>query len=201
MSAEAQSGAPRAMGSMAQPDEPTCSSKRHRCQCRVPRWPPDRPWHIAGVVSRVPCSSRSAQAFGADRNTYLKTTHPRERTDTPGQLTDRSMRDIKTTNARPAVRPATAMPAQPRRQRRAQHDPEHLLDPVAIQLQELGYRNMASASAQVTWHWPAGSCSAIVLRHPTPLHGTKRGSDPLHFTVGRPRGPSSGRLQSASCSR
>ena len=25
------------------------------------------------------------------------------------------------------------------------------------------------------------------LRHPTPLHGTSRGSDPLHFKVGRPR--------------
>jgi hypothetical protein len=38
-------------------------------------------------------------------------------------------------------------PAQPRRQLRAQHDREHLLGLVAIQLQELGYRNMASASA------------------------------------------------------
>jgi len=37
------------------------------------------------------------------------------------------------------------MPAQPRRQLRAQHDREHVLDLVANQLQELGYRNMASA--------------------------------------------------------
>lgn len=28
-------------GSRAQPDEPTCSSNRHRCQCRVPRRPMD----------------------------------------------------------------------------------------------------------------------------------------------------------------
>ena len=29
-----------------------------------------KPRHKTGVVSRVPCSSRSAQAFGTDRNTY-----------------------------------------------------------------------------------------------------------------------------------
>ena len=91
-------------GTRAQPDEPTCSSNRHRCQCRVPRRRERRPRHIAGVVSRVPCSSHSAQAFGADRNTYLKTTHQRERKDTPGQLTDRSMRNREAMNAEPRLR-------------------------------------------------------------------------------------------------
>ena len=56
-------------GTRAQPDEPTCSSNRHRCQCRVPRRRERRPRHIAGVVSRVPCSFRNVQAFGTDRNT------------------------------------------------------------------------------------------------------------------------------------
>ena len=56
-------------GTRAQPDEPTCSSNRHRCQFRVPRRRERRPRHIAGVVSRVPCSFRNVQAFGTDRNT------------------------------------------------------------------------------------------------------------------------------------
>ena len=90
-------------GTRAQPDETTCSSNRHRCQCRVPRRRERRPRHKTGVVSRVPCSSRNAQAFGADRNTYLKSTHQRQRTDTPGQLADRRMRNRKTTNARPDI--------------------------------------------------------------------------------------------------
>ena len=83
----------RSPGTRAQPDEPTCSSKRHRCQCRVPRWAERRPRHKTGVVSRVPCSFRNASAFGTDRNTYLTNTHQRQRTDTPGQLTDRRMRN------------------------------------------------------------------------------------------------------------
>ena len=178
----------RSPGTRAQPDEPTCSSKRHRCQCRVPRRPERRPRRKAGVVSRVPCSSRNAQAFGTDRNTNLTSAHQRQRTDTPGQLTDRRMRNRKTTNTRPAVRPASAMPEQPRHQVR-EPTRSRVRALVANQLQELGYRNMASASAsaQGTWHWPAGSCSSMVLRHPTQLHGTNRGSDPLHFKAGRPR--------------
>ena len=69
------------------PDEPTCSSKRRRCQCRVPRRPDRRPRHKTGVVSRVPCSSRNAEAFGTDRNTYLTSTHHRQQTATQGQST------------------------------------------------------------------------------------------------------------------
>ena len=91
MSTKASSGAPLGPGTRAQPDEPTCSSKRHRCQCRVPRWAERRPRHKTGVVSRVPCSFRNASAFGTDRNTYLTNTHQRQRTDTQGQLTDRRM--------------------------------------------------------------------------------------------------------------
>ena len=106
-------------GTRAQPDEPTCSSNRHRCQCRLPRRREGRPRHKTGVVSRVPCSFRNAQAFGTDRNTYLTSTHQRQRTDTPGQLADRRMRNRKTTNARPGG---------------------------AGQLQELGYGHMAAAS-------------------------------------------------------
>ena len=71
-------------GTRAQTDEPTCSSNRHRCQCRVPRRRERRPRHKTGVVSRVPCSFRNAQAFGADRNTYLTTSHQRRQTNTRG---------------------------------------------------------------------------------------------------------------------
>jgi hypothetical protein len=74
----------RGPGTRAQPDEPTCNSKCHRCQCRVPRRPERRPRHKTGVVSRVPCGSRSAQAFGTDRNTNQTSTHQRRRTDTKG---------------------------------------------------------------------------------------------------------------------
>jgi len=38
-------------------------------------------------VSRVLRSFRSASAFGTDRNTYLTSTHQRQRADTQGQLT------------------------------------------------------------------------------------------------------------------
>ena len=88
-------------GTRAQPDEPTCSSNRHRCQCRVPRRREGRPRHITGVVSRVPCSFRNAQALGMDRNTYLTSTHQRQRTDTRGQLNDRRKRNRETKNAKP----------------------------------------------------------------------------------------------------
>ena len=81
----------RSPGTRAHPDELTCSSKRHRCQCRVPQRPERRPRRKTGVVSRVPCSSCSAQAFGTDRNTNLTSIHQRQRTDTQGQLTDRRM--------------------------------------------------------------------------------------------------------------
>jgi hypothetical protein len=69
----------RSPGTRAQPDEPTCRSKRHRCQCRVPRRPERQPRHKTGVVSRVPCGSRNAQAFGTDRNTNQTSTHQRRR--------------------------------------------------------------------------------------------------------------------------
>jgi len=72
----AQSGAPRALGQGLNPMDRLATAKRHRCQCRVPRRPPDSSAQ-AGVVSRVPCSSRNAQAFGTDRNTYLTSTHQR----------------------------------------------------------------------------------------------------------------------------
>ena len=38
--------------------------------------------HETGVVSRVPRSSRSAQAFGTDRNTYQKLNTPTTTTQT-----------------------------------------------------------------------------------------------------------------------
>ena len=40
--------------------------------------------HKTGVVSRVPCSSRNASAYGTDRNTYLTSTHQRQRTESKG---------------------------------------------------------------------------------------------------------------------
>ena len=87
------------------------TAKRHRRQCRVPRRQTERPRHKTGVVSRVPRSSRNAQAFGTDRNTYLTTTHQRQRTDTPGQLTDGRMRTGRTTNTRPEPRAEATVPA------------------------------------------------------------------------------------------
>ena len=91
-------------GTRAQPDEPTCSIKRHRCQCRVPRRPARRPRHKTGVVSRVPRSSRNAQAFGTDRNTYLTSTHQRRHMDNPGQPTDERKEANRTAHAEPERR-------------------------------------------------------------------------------------------------
>jgi hypothetical protein len=50
----------------------------HRRQERVQPWQPamEESLHIAGVVSRVPCSSRCASARGTDRNTYLRNDTP-----------------------------------------------------------------------------------------------------------------------------
>ena len=60
-------------------DATASNRTHHRRQERV------QPWqlamvdslHISGVVSRVPCSSRYASAFGTDRNTYLTSAHQR----------------------------------------------------------------------------------------------------------------------------
>ena len=93
MSAEAHFGAPRALGQGLNPMNRLAAAKRHRCQCRVPRWPERRPRHKSRVVSRVPCSSCNAQALGTDRNTYLTSIHQRQHSDTPGQLTDRRMKN------------------------------------------------------------------------------------------------------------
>ena len=138
-------------GTRAQPDEPTCSSNRHRCQCRVPRRRERRPRHKTGVVSRVTCSFRNAQAFGTDRNTYLTSTHQRQRTDTPGQLADRRMRNRKTTNARPDIRAEAAVPAQRDGIYATQRDRECLLDLVA----QANFRNSATG----TWLQQASSPS------------------------------------------
>ena len=84
---------------MAQFDEPTCSSKRHRGQCRVPRRPAARTRHKAGVVSRVPRGSRSAQAFGTDRNTYQTNLTPATKYGHP-RATDRKELTIQKDNER-----------------------------------------------------------------------------------------------------
>ena len=70
----------------AQPDATASNRTRHRCQERVQPWQPAMvdSLHISGVVSRVPCSSRAASAHGTDRNTYLTSTHQRQRTESKG---------------------------------------------------------------------------------------------------------------------
>lgn len=73
---------PRAITSGAQPEEPTSHRKRPRRPCRMPRRPAMQQRHEAGVVSRVPRSSRLASAIGKDRNTDLKRRH-RATTATP----------------------------------------------------------------------------------------------------------------------
>ena len=90
---------PEPWGAMAQFDEPTCSSKRHRGQCRVPRRPAARNRHKAGVVSRVPRGSRSAQAFGTDRNTYQTNLTPATKYGHP-RATDRKELTIQKDNER-----------------------------------------------------------------------------------------------------
>jgi len=63
----------------AQIDATASNRTHHRRQERMQPWQPAMvdALHISGVVSRVPCSSRNAQAFGTDRNTYLTSTHQR----------------------------------------------------------------------------------------------------------------------------
>jgi len=63
----------------AQLDATASNRTHHRRQERVQPWQPAMvdSLHISGVVSRVPCSSRCASAFGTDRNTYLTSTHQR----------------------------------------------------------------------------------------------------------------------------
>ena len=100
MSAMAPPGAPpEPWGAMAQFDEPTCSSKRHRGQCRVPRRPAARTRHKTGVVSRVPRGSRSAQAFGTDRNTYQTNLTPATKYGHP-RATDRKELTTQKDNGR-----------------------------------------------------------------------------------------------------
>jgi hypothetical protein len=61
----------------AQPDATASSRTRHRSQERVQPWQPAMVdfLHTSGVVSRVPCSSLSAQALGTGRNTYLNSSN------------------------------------------------------------------------------------------------------------------------------
>ena len=69
----------RALDNTAQLDATASNRTHHRCQERMQPWQPAMvdSLHKAGVVSRVPCSSRYASAFGTDRNTYLTSTHQR----------------------------------------------------------------------------------------------------------------------------
>ena len=128
---------------MAQPDWPTCSSKPCRSQCRVPRRPTQRPPHKTGVVSRVPCSSRNAQAFGTDRNTYLTSTQQRQPTDSPGRLTDRRMQNRKGRRAKLELRAEAEVLTQYSADGRGRSHPRYVLGVSLRGKSTVGSRSLA----------------------------------------------------------